>query len=147
MTLPEKIDPVKFARTQTVLSGELKLSTCPRLQAACDQGDALARVNLAFQNVDRRYLIIGALDAPVQSICQRCGDPVSLRLQVDVSLCAIVSESQAKSLPAEYDPLVTGGEPVLLTTLVEDELLLSLPMVTMHEAGGCQVDFPEYFNA
>jgi len=45
---------------------------------------------------------------------------------------------EAAELPEEYDPLLVAGERVRLADLVEDELILALPQIPMHDPGECQ---------
>ena len=43
------------------------------------------------------------------------------------------SEEDFELLPEEFEPYLLAGEEQSIIDLVEDELLLSLPMVTVHE--------------
>jgi uncharacterized protein len=73
--------------------------------------------------------------AAVERTCQRCLRPVALPLHVDRWLRFVADESTAERLDAECDDDVLVLEPELdLRTLVEDELLLALPMVPRHDA-------------
>jgi uncharacterized metal-binding protein YceD (DUF177 family) len=40
-------------------------------------------------------------------------------------------------MPPEVETLVAGGQPLSLATLVEDELLLALPMFAAHPENEC----------
>lgn len=52
---------------------------------------------------------------------------------------AILREGQsADGLPKGYDALEVGEEPLDLLALVEDELLLALPIVPAHDPEVCQ---------
>jgi uncharacterized protein len=67
--------------------------------------------------------------------CQRCLQPVRHELAARVELMALVDESALSQLPGDVEPLLTGGQPVRLADLVEDEALLALPIVASHP--GC----------
>lgn len=73
-------------------------------------------------------------DAAVQRRCQRCLQPVGLALQVRRALRFVDGETLAAELDADSDDDVLALERALdLHALVEDELLLALPMVPRHE--------------
>jgi uncharacterized protein len=72
--------------------------------------------------------------AQVVRSCQRCLQPLPLRLEVDRRLRFVVGEDAAAALDADSDDDVLELQPRLdLRDLVEDELLLALPLVPRHE--------------
>jgi uncharacterized protein len=60
-------------------------------------------------------------------------------LDVDASVCLgmVTSPEAARELPGEYEPLVMTAEPVSIASVVEDELILALPIVALHPQGAC----------
>jgi uncharacterized protein len=52
-------------------------------------------------------------------------------------LACVWDDTAAGDLPTDYDPLVTG-DVTDLYELVEDELLLAVPAVAMHNAPACR---------
>lgn len=75
-----------------------------------------------------------SVQAQVSQSCQRCLQPVELPLHIDRWFRFVRDEELAASLDAESDDdvLSLGGRLDLLE-LVEDELLLELPLVPRHE--------------
>jgi uncharacterized protein len=55
-----------------------------------------------------------------------------------VGLQLVADEEAADLVDDEWDPLIVSGDAVSLTQLVEDELLVELPAVSLHEVGECQ---------
>lgn len=136
--LPLSVDPVRFAREKVDLAGELPLSECSRLQAIHDQRNAQAFVTLKFFKDEAGiYAITGCVKATVYLDCERCGEVMQFKVESDVSLSPVVSDRQAVSLPPNYEPLVTAGDPVNLVVLIEEEILLALPMVPKHSEMEC----------
>lgn len=80
------------------------------------------------------------LSVPLQ--CQRCLQAVQQHLQVDRRFRFVRSESEAERLDetAEEDVLVLG-QGLNLHDLLEDELILALPLVPRHE-GTCPTPLP-----
>jgi uncharacterized protein len=70
----------------------------------------------------------------VHRVCQRCLRPMPLPLEVDCALRFVEDESLAAELDADSDDDVLALEREHdLRELVEDELLLALPMVPRHD--------------
>jgi len=70
----------------------------------------------------------------VHQICQRCLKPVALPLQVDRDLRFVATEEEAARLDEDSeDDVLAEGSGVDLRALIEDELLLELPIVPRHD--------------
>lgn len=83
-------------------------------------------------HADQIWLDLRAtVDLPLQ--CQRCLGPVLATVQAERSFRFVVDEATAAALDdeAEEDILVISRDFDALT-LVEDELILSLPLVPLH---------------
>lgn len=66
-------------------------------------------------------------------VCQRCLTPVEAQLDLDRALRFVAGEAQAAALDADSEDDVLALTKVLdLRELVEDELLLALPLVPRH---------------
>ena len=73
-------------------------------------------------------------EAVLPQICQRCLGPVDVPVQVDNSFRFVADEAQAEAEDeeAEEDVLVLARD-FDLHALVEDELLMALPLVPRHD--------------
>jgi uncharacterized protein len=73
--------------------------------------------------------------AEVVLTCQRCLQPLVHRLAVDRALRFVATEEEAERLDEEGDDdvLAVPSRGLDLPTLVEDELILALPLVPRHE--------------
>ncbi len=139
--LPLEINPISLADRGEILKGKLAVSDLPRLLGFLASSEGYVQVELRFgREAYGPRTIKGCISGRLQLVCQRCGQPVSYDINTMLSLSPVFSDSQAAGLPEEYDPLVTAGEPVRVVDMVEEELLLSLPMVPKHELGECPVD-------
>jgi uncharacterized protein len=133
--LPAQIDPLRLAEQGTRLEGELPLKGMDRLLAGL-KTDGLASINLVFEPEGRGKVDMrGHIEASVPVICQRCMEPMELKVATDVDARyagpeAILSEEE------RLDTTVVD-KPLQLRRLVEDEILLGLPMVPMHESEAC----------
>lgn len=123
------------------LEGCVTLSECDRLQETLLSSDGDIHVALRFgKGEDGQRIIAGSLQADVVMECQRCLQPVLLSVQGDINLAVVRHEDAVKSLPGCYDPLLLSEPEVELWPLIEQELMLSLPIVATHPDGECKVD-------
>ena len=74
----------------------------------------------------------------VRLSCQRCLEAVELPVECDVSLAVVGDDEAAANLPQAYEPLVLEGERISLIDLIEDDLLLGLPVTPRHAEHACQ---------
>jgi uncharacterized protein len=73
--------------------------------------------------------------ASIRRECQRCLQAVVLPLAVDRSLRFVDDEATAAALDADSeDDVLVASRQFDLQALVEDELLLAMPLVPMHES-------------
>ena len=137
--LPEQITPFKLARQRRSLQGVLKLDTMARLTEllADSQGDVTVDLQFGVDEQGVSYMR-GHLSAQVALICQRCMEPVTVPLEAEVAVGFAVSDERARAMPESYEPCILTEENALLSELIEDELILALPIVAMHPNESCQ---------
>lgn len=144
-SLPEFVDPMRLAETRQTLKGRVVVTAMPRLMAALGMPHSgEVDIDLAF-SVDGQGVrrVLGSLHAELDVICQRCLQAMILPLHVNIALGIVRALDEAEQLPDEYEPLVlapiTEGQPQSLASIIEDELLLALPVAPLHEEGQCPV--------
>lgn len=71
-------------------------------------------------------------------VCQRCLELVALPIHSECEYAVVKEGTSGESLPKGYDVLEVGEDPLDLLALVEDELLLALPIVPAHDPEVCQ---------
>jgi uncharacterized protein len=139
---PQHLDVLAFARDAVHLQGESGLAEWPRL-AFEQHGKTPAAGAVVWQLAGRTVSQSGGADQicldlrasvqlPMQ--CQRCLTPVLETVQAERSFRFVADEATAAALDdeAEEDILVISRDFDALA-LVEDELILSLPLVPLHE--------------
>lgn len=140
---PRRLDVAAFAEAAASLAGEVPLHALARLtEGSVAPGDgAVAPVRWSAEGLWRQpagrpaeiRLRLRA-EAEVWLACQRCLEPLRQPLRVDRVLRFVPGEDEAARLDEE------GEEDVLALTrsldlqeLVEDELILELPVVPRHD--------------
>lgn len=139
---PRRFDARAFAETGGVLESEDSLASFDRLSAEIHaDGEVGALVRWSVQGEIRPdaagqssvwMRLRAALDLPVG--CQRCLGPVVVPLEVDRWFRFVADESKAEAEDdqSEEDVLALEPKPDLLA-LIEDELLMAMPLVPMHD--------------
>jgi len=141
--LPVQIDPIRLAVARQQLHGELEISRLSRLSEVLTSTDGVLKVKLDFDvDTNKVHHVTGSIDAVLSLCCQRCLSAMQWPLSVDVSLAFIAHEHQADELMAEYEPYLLQETPVVLSDMIEDEILLALPQVPMHDETECSPAVP-----
>jgi len=142
--LPDHIDPWRAAKSGLSFAGELPLARFPRL---LDVGilDAAARVayRLDFRrDAQRRVVIEGWARMRLRLLCQRCLSDLQLELDTPLALHLVRAEPSAGASEGHYERLVVAGDSLDPFDLIEDELLLAIPLFPRHPIGECQAPEP-----
>ncbi len=142
---PLRLDVAAAAADRAVLSGAWPLAALQRLHSSGD-GDLAVQWQARFEQrkvageaAPQVWLRLQAR-ASVARECQRCLQPVLLALAVDRDFRFVPTEDEAAALDAHSDDDVLAAPGRFdLRGLVEDELLLALPLVPKHEQ--CPTDW------
>lgn len=132
-------DPFAFARAAGLHSGQAALAAMPRLQdRLAGDGGTVAYVVRGKLDQRQRPLLELEITGNPSLRCGRCLAPLdfALRLQSSVLLMepgAVVQEDDDPDSP-EW---IEAGPELDVLELVEDEILLSLPLSVRHEEGKC----------
>jgi len=141
--LPTYIQPVRMAERNAILTGTLPLNRFTRLLELLANDAGTVAVELRFgRDAERFHYIQGAITAKLQLECQRCLQPFAYDVQIDLNLSPVFDEAAVKKLPSRYDPLELKEDQVALVTVIEDELLLALPLVPKHKDADCASKMP-----
>ena len=137
--LPKQADLRKLTARGATFRSQMGLSRFPRLASAVHEGQGRIEVDLQCGvNEQSVPYIAGAVSCEASVLCQRCLEPVAIRFASDVNLGVVWGEDQARQLPDGMDPLVVGEDELVdLNEIVEDELLLGLPIVSYHDVAEC----------
>ena len=132
--LPQFVDARKMANQGIELHGIVPASKLERLQQATTLADKGIDVNLSFHVDEERHLLVtGDIAAVVNLQCQRCLGDVEFSVVTDVTVAIVAGEEQAKALPGRLDPWLVTDASADLYNLIEEEILLALPMVAYHQ--------------
>lgn len=141
--LPEFIDPLSWAETGHRLQGRVRVRDMSRLREALHSPDGDGEIEFDLQaGIDEQGVrfLRGRIGGVLTVTCQRCLEALELPVDSRVALGLVTSHSQTDNLPEPYEGLVLESRSIPLIRIVEDELLLALPIVAMHTEPECRPD-------
>ena len=128
-------------------AGFLTMADMPRLAkeaSSLNPGDGFAwQMETHFENSpgsEPRQILDLALKGCLHLVCQRCLQDCAVNLDEKRRFVLVATESEADDYPLEdeeQEPLVASQHFNLLET-IEDEVLLSLPLIPKHPEGFCE---------
>lgn len=140
-TPPLQADVFTLARDRGEIAGELPLATLPRLAPMLLSTDGALRWRIRGEVDDRgRPGAAMHLEAALPMECQRCGGRVDVALLRDAHFRFVADEAQLGTAPDEDDDVdvIVGSQRMELVPWIEDEAILSLPLVPRHDAADPQ---------
>lgn len=137
--IPLQADPRRFADRALTFTGVWPVSSLLRLVELLNDSDGEVQISLSFSRDEQKLPVVEmALSAQVNMLCQRCLDKVCLPVSGKYGYAVVRPGSDTSLLPDAYDIIELGDEPLDVQTLVEEELLLCLPIVPRHPEGECK---------
>ncbi|MFS7250180.1 23S rRNA accumulation protein YceD [Rahnella rivi] len=139
--LPLAVDAIRTAQKRLDYSGIYTPGQVTRLAASVVSVDSDVQTSLSFDIDNLRLAVInGQSDVTVTLECQRCGKTFEHQVHATYCFSPVRNDEQAEALPEAYEPIEVDefGE-VDLLAMIEDEIILSLPVVPVHESEHCEV--------
>ena len=135
--LPVLIDPLMYARKGLRIEGVLRVVDFERISDRLTSTDGDICVDLTFDMKDGQGVVEGRMTGELSLTCQRCAETMILSVDNDIRLGLVESEQEIEGLMSGYEPLMISEDPLLVRDLIEDEILLLLPMIPSHAQGEC----------
>ncbi|WP_172838860.1 YceD family protein [Solemya velesiana gill symbiont] len=112
-----------------------------RLASMLESVEGDAEFELRFERDDkRRSRIKGFVKSTMTLECQRCLESMQLAVDAILNLGVIEVPEEAERLPEDVEPVQVEEGLVRLLDLVEEELILAIPQVPMHEPNECRAE-------
>ncbi|MHB8252397.1 MAG: YceD family protein [Acidiferrobacter sp.] len=132
-TLPKFADPQRLADLLNVLEGEVDLGLLTRLGAGAPGSHGKAYMRLSFRRDQaKRAVMSGRARASLTLVCQRCGAPFVDTVETEWQIVFARSEEDELNLADQGVDVWYHDGPVDVAELLEEELMLALPMAPSH---------------
>jgi uncharacterized protein len=129
------VDAEVCARAGSTIARTFSAADLPRLSEAGGREGSSIEANFQFAHFDGRPAVSGELHGAAVLTCQRCMQPVSVEL--DDSFQVLIVEEERGDEPGGYEQVVAKASRLDLRWLAEEQVLLALPLVPMHENADC----------
>jgi uncharacterized protein len=135
---PDRIDALKLFTRNGSITAVLPIARLHRLSLNLQDTNGQVVVDLHFGlDANKKMLLTGTLDSKVIVLCQRCMSEMELDLHSDLYLKVCANDKQLRALPKSEDAIVIDETGLNILEVIEDELILSLPIVTLHSVMSC----------
>lgn len=117
-------------------SGTLRISDMPRLSTLVIPGDEAIDVRFEFTSTALQHPAIrGHYRAQLIAQCQRCLEPVDFVVDQDFELLIDATDEDIEAL--QVDTVYSSDGILDVFEVIEDELILALPIIVMHDDTSC----------
>jgi len=129
----EPVDAVVLAGREAVVERSYEHAGLPRAELSGVLPGTSFTVKFGFSRVAGGIGVETELHGEVALTCQRCLKAVTLPIDGGSSLILVADEAAAEQVEDGREAVVAEANHVDLTWLAEEELLLALPLVPLHE--------------
>lgn len=129
------IDSLEFSRQGKSLAGSVAVSELPRLaESLADAGSVLSWQLRGEKDEEGKLFLVLRVDGVLSLTCQRCLADMAWPLEVSERLLLVPEGTPWPEDELEDDSMdaIAAERELSVLTLVEDEVLLALPVVPRH---------------
>jgi len=126
----DHVNAVELAGRAARLERLAGLEQLPRLVEAGALEGSRVRAELEFGTFEGRVTVAVRVDGEVFLACQRCLRPCTCSVHESAMLALVASDGD--EVPGGYEPLPGVAERLSVAELIEEQVLLGLPLVPRH---------------
>ena len=134
------LDVDRLSEAEADIEFAVPLAELPRLRAqlANVAGEVQGRVH--FRRMAGVAVAELTLSGTARLVCQRCLEAMDVGVEAAAEVGLVATEADVSRVPEELEPVLAPDGRISVGELVEEELLLTLPIVPLHadgEGGAC----------
>lgn len=134
------LDIDRLADGEADIDFAVPLAELPRLRSQLASVDGSVRGRVHFTREAGIVVADLTMSGAASLECQRCLHAMTEPVDSAVRVALITAEADASRVPEHLEPMLAPGGRVTVGELVEEELLLALPIVPLHaQASECAV--------
>jgi len=131
--LPAKVSLKKLIEAEEVLEGYIPSNRFSRLIDCVVTSEKPFDVSLKFgRNLSGKTEIAMKVEGSVVMQCQRCLEDFNVPIFVDTTLMVVSHDDEARANLKNHEPVIIENDILEVDLVVEDEILLVLPIVAKH---------------
>ncbi len=128
----EYFDPFIIAERGRSYKGIIPLSQLDRLKDSIIDDRGEVHYALCFAKEDKVYTVAGQIGTELVLECSVCLDKMFYPVEAHTKLGMISSLDDAARLSEAYEPLLVVDRQLRIKEIIEDELLLAIPITPRH---------------
>lgn len=140
LTSNETLDIAQFVRDQRVLARDIPAAKFSRLKELLVSDPGSISVQLTGRLESKKLWLDFSIAGQVSLVCQRCLHPVAYPLELNGKLRVVESvdglglgdQREEEWTVDDIEDALISDRPLSLIELVEDEIVLALPMAVTH---------------
>jgi len=122
-----------LGQRKACLAGEIELKQLERLRELLDTDRGSVRASLGFRQQATGHVTVDMeFETTLALVCQRCLESLTHRVQEHVSLVVLQPDATEASAPEGYEPVALSAGRLQPAALIEDELIVALPLIPRH---------------
>jgi uncharacterized protein len=129
----DQVNAKELSARAAVIERHLDLPQLERVVRAGGLPGTHIEARLQFGAFEGRTTVDVRVEGTAVLECQRCLQPCEI--VVDESALVAIVRAETDDVPGGYEPFVGMPEQLSLSALIEEQVLLALPLVPAHEAG------------
>ncbi|MGR9105334.1 MAG: YceD family protein [Gammaproteobacteria bacterium] len=131
--ITQYLDPFIIAERRRTYRGMSPLNRFERLRDSLIDPRGDVRYELCFAKEDKVYTVTGQIRAELGLECSACLEKMILSVQAEPKLGIVSSLEEAARLSESYEPLLVTDRKVRILEIIEEELLLAIPIIPRHQ--------------
>jgi uncharacterized protein len=129
----QPLDVDRLAHDEAEIDFDIPLAELPRLQARIPGIGGNVHGAVRFGRQSEIAVAELSLTGKATLQCQRCMKAMELPIESTAHVALIFAEADAADVPEDLEPVLARSGSISAGELVEEELLLALPIVPLHE--------------
>jgi len=139
-TLQIEIDPLLCAEQGRIFEGQINTKDMPRIVGEVGESATNIQVILEFSRRNKIIVVTGRISGNLMLQCAACLEAIDFPIDINLNLAIVNDDSLIGVLPEGLDPKVVEDGKLMLSDVVEDELVLALPDIARHDE--CPIELP-----
>lgn len=135
--IPKQVSAQRALSGRQRFTGDLALSQLPRLAVQLADTEGALQVDLTAEKDRAGSWLRGTITGDLQLVCQRGLHPMPWTCELKPELRLVHSEADEEKYLKDSEPYLIQDDVLPLRDLVEDEVLLALPMLPRCEDPDC----------
>jgi uncharacterized protein len=129
------LDVDRLSEAEADIDFAVPLAELPRLRAQLASVSGEVRGSVHFRRRAGIAVAELTLTGTAHLQCQRCLEAMDVGVEAATQVGLIAAEADAGRVPEELEPVLAPEGRISVGELVEEELLLTLPIVPLHQQG------------